>query len=75
MIDQKTTQLSSSVTCIKVYLGKSEFWTLHIPDGTEKASDQMPLQIGRRKCTGKENGVQKDKAIETYRQISKLIRK
>lgn len=75
MIDQKTTQLSSSVMSIKVYLGKSEFGTLHIPDGTEKVSDQMPLQMGRRKCTGKENGVRKGRAIETYRQISKLIRK
>lgn len=60
---------------IKVYLGKSEVWALHVPNGSEMASDQMPLQMGRKKCTGKENGGQKGRAIERYRQISKLFRK
>lgn len=60
---------------IKVYLGKSEFWTLQVPNGTERASDQMSTQMERRKCTGKENGVQKGRAKETYGQISKLFRK
>lgn len=75
MILQRTTQLSWSIMSIKAYLGKSEFWTLHIPNGAEMASDQMPLQMGRRKCTGRENGVQKGRAIERCRKISKLFRK
>lgn len=60
---------------IKVSLGKSEFWTLQVPNGTEMASDQMSMQMERRKYTGKENGVQKGRAKETYGQISKLFRK